>query len=238
MNAATDSRTECGITDLRALISERFQGVIPDWDQVTEQRIKTLPTGIADWDALTRGLRLGEITEICGGLGGGGMLLNQLLETGARAGWLGAWVDAGGTLEVADWEAEALGRMLWVRCDGPMTAMKATDLLLRDGNTSWVVLDLQGISQRGLGKISGNYWHRLHRLVEQRENALVVLTPSALVEGVRVRVATEGHWTLDDLERPRAALQEDSRVRVFVRGRTPHLGSLDKLTEPEGRMSA
>ncbi len=235
MNCATLISQEGVITDLRSLLAERFQGAIPNWQHAAEVPRKTCATGIPEWDALTSGVRLGEITEICGGLGGTGVMLDRLLANGAQAGWLGAWVDAGGTLEVADWNAEALGRMLWVHCESPMTAMKAVDLLLRDGNTAWVVLDLQGVSQRSLGRISGNYWHRLHRLVEQRENVLIVLTPSALVEGVRVRVVAEECWTLEDLEQPRSTLCENNRVRVYVRGKTPQL---ERFTRPEGRKHA
>jgi hypothetical protein len=231
MNTTTAASPECVITDLRALLNERFKGATPDWAQAQEVRGKTLSTGIAEWDKLTDGIRLGEITEICGGLGGAGIMLDHLLETSARAGWLGAWVDAGGTLEVTDWRTESLVRMLWVRCANPLVALKATDLLLRDGNAAWVVLDLQGVTQQALGKISGNYWHRLHRLVEQRENTLVVLTPNALVEGVRVRVAAENRWTLDDLEQPRALLKERNQVRIYVRGRAPQLNDFHHFKE-------
>ena len=211
--------THAVIADLRALLSARFQGAEPEWE--AQPAGKTLLTGISEWDAQTQGLRLGEVAEICGGLGGAGLLMDALLDACAMRGWLGAWIDTGDTLEVADWEAQRLRRMLLVRCGEPLEALKAADLLLRDGNASWVVLDLQGVSQGALRRISNSHWHRFHRLVEQRDNALVVLTPSPMVEGARVRVAVGRAWTLDALERPRGTLQREVSAQVFVRGRTP-----------------
>ena len=207
------------IADLRALLAVRFAGTAPGWEAESER--KTLSTCLEEWDAQTQGLRLGEVTEICGGLGGAGLVMDALLEASAKRGWLGAWVDAGDTLEVADWESQRLRRMLWVRCGEAVLALKSVDLLLRDGNASWVVLDLQGVSPEALRRVSGSHWHRFHRLVEQRENVLVVLTPTPIVEGARVRVAVGCGWTLDALERPREALRREALVQVFVRGRTP-----------------
>jgi hypothetical protein len=262
MSALAFPTPAAAMAELRALMVERFPGGIPDWQQSGAPVVpvaapvgggRALRTGVASWDALTGGLRLGQITEICGGLGGAGVLLDGLLARGAESGWLGGWVDVGGTLEVADWAQEALGRMVWVRCEGVLSAMKAVDLLLRDGNTSWVILDLQGVSRRSLGGISGSTWHRLHRLVEQRENALVVVTPEPRVEGVRVRIAVEGMervgrgWTLEDLELPRSGLREglwrgENRVRVYVRGRTPSsepsMSSMSSMSSMGARMSA
>jgi len=188
---------------------------------LTPSGIAPLPTGIAAWDTAAGGLRMGEVTEVCGSLGGTGLVMDRLLETSALAGWLGAWVDAGDSLEVRDWEAHALQRILWVRCRTPLMALKGTDLLLRDGNLSWVALDLQAVSEPALRRISGQHWHRFHRLVEHRGNALLVLTPSPMVEGAKVRVLSRQRWTLASLNLPRSDLLEDASPQVFLRGRQP-----------------
>ncbi|NBV32738.1 MAG: hypothetical protein EBR81_02780, partial [Proteobacteria bacterium] len=62
------------IADLRALLAGRFAGTAPVWE--AEPSRKTLSTGVAEWDAQTQGLRLGEVTEICGGLGGAGLIMD------------------------------------------------------------------------------------------------------------------------------------------------------------------
>ncbi len=181
----------------------------------------TLPTGIAAWDEAAGGLRLGEVTEICGSLGGTGLVMDRLLEASAAAGWLGAWVDAGDALEVEDWNTLALRRILWVRCRNPLMALKSADLLLRDGNLSWVTLDLQAVSETALRRISGQHWHRFHRLVAHHGNALLVLSPSPMVEGAKVRVLSRQPWPLESLNLPRRDLLANSCFEVFVRGRQP-----------------
>ena len=198
-----------------------------------------LPTGIAPWDKAAGGLRLGEVTEVCGSLGGTGLVMDRLLEASAAAGWLGAWVDAGDALEVEDWDALALRRMLWVRCRTPLMALKSADLLLRDGNLSWVALDLQAVSEKALRRISGQHWHRFHRLVAHRGNVLLVLSPSPMVEGARVRILSRRPWPMESLNLPRRDLLAHSSLEVFVRGRQPGGLSAPELHPSESqRMTA
>lgn len=201
-----------GITPLQPGATPVQHGIAPP---------STLPTGIASWDEAAGGLRLGEVTEVCGTLGGTGLVMARLLEASASAGWLGAWVDAGDALEVEDWDTLALRRMLWVRCSTPLMALKSADLLLRDGNLSWVALDLQAVSETALRRISGQHWHRFHRLVAHRGNALLVLSPSPMVEGAKVRILSRKPWPLEALNLPRRDLLAHAYLEVFVRGRQP-----------------
>jgi hypothetical protein len=236
MNAVS-SEERSKITDLRALLAERFPASpshLASETPVPEHQPGrlTLPTGIPAWDAVTDGLRLGEITELCGRFGGIGLLMDTLLSTCAAAGWLGAWVDAGDSLEACDWNPEALRRMVWVRCQDPLMAIKGADMLLRDGNLSWVVLDLQSAPPQAVRRISGQHWHRFHRLVEHHRNALLVLTSSPMVEGAKVRILSTAPWTLEAIARDRNSLRLETDIQVFVRGRMPALTS-----EPAGRFS-
>lgn len=178
-----------------------------------------LPTGIKKWDACVGGLRLKEVTEVFGTLGNTGLVMDRLLEATMKAGWLGAWVDAGDAMEVEDWDESALQRIVWVRCTDPMMALKATDLLLRDGNLSWVTLDLQSASPAALRRISAQYWHRFHRLVENCGNSLIVLTPMPMVEGAKVRVAGRRRLNFSSIHLSRRELCDTKSVDVFVRGR-------------------
>jgi hypothetical protein len=201
--------------------------------EVARPKAKSLPTGIGQWDARAGGLRLGEVTEVCGTLGGTGLLMEHLLEASREAGWLGAWVDAGDSLEMEDWDPEALRRIVWMRCKDPLMALKGADLLLRDGNLSWVTLDLQAVAGSALRRIAAHHWHRFHRLVEHRANALVVLTPAPMVEGAKVRVLSREIHTLHALHQPRRTLQTAAAFEVFVRGRQP--GAVPHGTaEPHG----
>jgi hypothetical protein len=210
------------VAELRSLLAERFQQAHTAVEPASGRL--PLPTGFAHWDALTGGVRPGEITEICGALGATHLVWEGVLERLTRAGRLGAWVDAGDSLEVADWCPRQLQRLLWVRCRDVLTALKAADLLLRDGNCSWVALDLQAAAPRALRGVCGTHWHRFHRLLAQQGSTLLVLSRTPLVEGVRVRVLADESWELNALERPRSELREEAPLQVFVRGRMPEGG--------------
>jgi hypothetical protein len=97
--------------------------------------------------------------------------------------------------------------------------VKATDLLLRDGNLPLVLLDLQTMAPRQLGRIPMSTWHRFQRLVEMSGTALVVLTPQPIVEAARIRIALNAHWDLAVLKRPRRELLANIAVQIFRRGR-------------------
>ena len=86
------------LEELRSLLAERFQHALPAAQPPPAP--VPLPTGLPAWDAQTGGIRPGEITEICGGLAATHLVLEGVLESFFRAGWLGAWVDAGNSLDV------------------------------------------------------------------------------------------------------------------------------------------
>lgn len=240
MNACPAEDKPAHIEDLRALLHVRFPGSTqplshseqdhrPDSAGGGSPR-NVLQTGIADWDSRAGGLRLGEVAEICGRLGASGLVMDALIQAASESGRLGAWVDAGDCLEVEAWQPAWLERMVWVRCQDPLTALKAADLLLRDGNLSWVTLDLQGTAPASLRRISAQHWHRFHRLVRHQGNTLLVLTPSPMVEGVKVRLAASQTATLESLDLPRTLLRGDLRAQVFVRGQQPGV----PVADPEG----
>lgn len=213
------------VDELRALLFERF----PESRPTAPVFQSVLSTGIKTWDALTGGLRRGEVSEVCGYFGSTSLVLEKLLAAATQAGWLGAWVDAGDALEVADWNEEMLRRMVWVRCPDTPTAMRAADLLLRDGNLCWVVLDLQCCPLRALRKIPAHHWHRFHRLTNHHQTALVVLSPAPLVEGTRVRIVGPSPWPLDSLCSERNPLHGLNQLRVHIRGLPPSLHPLPEI---------
>ena len=110
-------------------------------------------------------------------------------------------------------------RVLGVFCETADQGVKVTDLLLRDGNLPLVLLDLQAMPLRSLGRIPANTWHRFQRLVEKSGTALVVMTPQPLVEAARMRITLRGNWDLAALRRPRRELIDDVEVQVFRRGK-------------------
>ena len=202
------------LDELRQMLADRF-GSAP-----VRKSGGFMPTGLAAWDA-EGGLQKSVLTEVCGGSGDGSLILGSVLETTARQGGTSALVDASGSLEVADWPAETLRRLLWVDCRNIKPALNATDLLLRDGNCPLVVLDLHGLDAKALRSIPSSTWHRFHRLLEQSASALLVLSPQPLVEGARMRIASQTDWTLSALDQPRQQLREAMVLRIYKKGAAP-----------------
>lgn len=195
------------LIELRRVLAEKFPAApVP--------KTGILPTGIEVIDRVEGGLRLGAMTEISGTPAGSSLLLAAMLSMMAKEKRLGALVDCGAFFDPGSFRPGALKRMLWVRCGLPAEAVKAADLLLRDGNLSLLVLDLQGAELRG---VPANTWHRFQRLVEQGSMALAVFTPRPLVEGASVRICVNWRWNFQAIEDRRMQLLASLGARVTSR---------------------
>jgi hypothetical protein len=173
-----------------------------------------VPTGVEALDAATGGLRRGAVTEFSGSTGQGSLFFSALLETTGRERWHMALIDAADQFEPADWDAAAMRRLLWVRSREAKKALRAADLLLRDGNLPLVVLDFQGVPVKQLRGIPTNVWHRLQRVVEESGVALVVLSRWPMVEGARVRVEADARLGLEAMRVKRRDLAAGMTLRV------------------------
>lgn len=176
------------------------------------------PTGVAALDEAVGGLRRGAVSEFSGSTGSGSLFLAALLEMSGRERWPLALVDAGDAFEPGDWDEAALRRVLWVRCREAKPALRAVDLLLRDGNLPLIVLDVQGLADRELARIPVNVWHRLQRVIEPTGGALVVLSRWPLVEGARVRLVAPERWGLEALRGRRTERARALRLAVREKG--------------------
>lgn len=162
-------------------------------------------TGIASVDALTGGVSLGCLTEICGSNSSGRTsVLMSLLAECMRRDQVCALVDASDAFDPHSAAAAGveLNKLLWVRCgqkksgdrvigssdevkspDHPITrppdaleqALKCTDLLLQAGGFGLVVLDLGDIPVAAARRIPLTTWFRFRRAVEHTATALVVV---------------------------------------------------------------
>ncbi len=155
-------------------------------------------------DALS--LQQGAITEVVTPRAGAGLLVCGLLERESACRELTALVDGGDSFDPWSIDASALERLLWVRSREPSEAIRAGDLLLRDGNIPLVILDLQTHTQRAVQGLPSSTWHRLRMLAEKSGAALCVLTPVRAVMCARTRVRLEHDFeSMEPLEN-RAAL--------------------------------
>jgi hypothetical protein len=180
-------------------------------------RRDVVATGVEALDAATDGLQRGAVSEFSGSTGHGSLFLAALLELAGRERWHLALIDAADQFEPADWDGAALRRMLWVRCpkeQGARKALRAADLLLRDGNLPLIVLDLQGVPVAQIRRIPANVWHRYQRVVEESGVTLVVLSRWPMVEGARVRIEADGRLGLAAMRGKRRELAARMPLRV------------------------
>src|SRR5204863_28205 len=80
-----------------------------------------------------------------------------------------------------------------------LKAIKAADLLLRDGNFPLVIVDLILNSPEELRKIPQTTWYRLQRLVESVPTACLVLTRYGMVNSAQLKLVLENSWNLEIL---------------------------------------
>jgi len=197
------------LDSLRALVEGKFPN-----RSVRPGRRRRI--GCRALDDESGGLRTGAVTEVTGSSSGVQVLLAALLESAVREGFHVGLVDASRSFHPADWPTNQLNRMLWVMCNDPRLAVQAVDFLIRDGNLPFLVLDLQGMQE--VGKVPASSWHRFHRLVEQSEIALLVLSSRPVVEGAAMRIVAHraGHLAARLSERQKLVEQLD--LQIFERG--------------------
>jgi hypothetical protein len=208
--AFVDGTTAERMKALRELVAEKYP----------ETEIKpagVFRVGVAEVDEAEGGLRRGALTEVVGPVSGGALLISALLLALHEQATFGALIDAGSTFDPQSADPATLPRLLWVRCADAMQAVKAADLLLRDGNLPLVVLDLQNVRPREARKVPASTWHRFQRLSEPGGTAFVVLSTQPLVEGAQVRIALRQRWTLAAMRQRRTKLLREVRAQVFTR---------------------
>jgi hypothetical protein len=145
------------------------------------------------------------------------LLLAAVADTALHDGLFVGLIDAANSFEPSDWADEHLRRILWVMCGAAAPAIRAADILLRDGNLPVVLLDLQMLPASQLQSIPASTWHRFQRVIEPTATVLMVLTPQPLVEGASVRMAIRTDLTLEAMQLPRSLLWEHLHVQVFER---------------------
>lgn len=190
---AHDHETREGkITELRALLAEKF----PRTAACRSGIVLPAGNGLPD-------LRSGIVTEVTGSPGSGALFLDALITAAQGSGSLVALVDGSGSFDVTAMQGQP-GRLLWVLCGGAAIAIKAADLLLRDGNLPLVVLDLQ--LNRDLRRIPATTWYRFQRIIEPSAAAFVVLTPHPMVGSAAERFELRGERTFGEMRRRRTEL--------------------------------
>ena len=209
------------IIDLRNLLAERF----PRPSCATASR---LITGLPCLEKPIRsGLPRGAITEVisparsathsvAGGPGtsaGSASLIHALIHCAYRNNYFLALIDGRDSFDACGLDNAWLQHLLWVRCSKASEAIKAADLLLRDGNFPLVIVDLVLNAPEELRKIPQTHWYRLQRLVEVLPTACLVLTRYDMVGSAQLKLVLENSWDIQTFESEGAL----SRLRIVMK---------------------
>jgi hypothetical protein len=200
------------IIDLRKLLAERF----PHPAVTTATR---LFTGLPFLDQPTGGgLPRGALTELISPRTstGSASLIHALIHGAHRDSYFVALIDGRDSFDPCGLDNDFLRCLLWVRCSKASEAIKAADLLLRDGNFPFVIVDLVLNSPEELRKIPQTNWYRLQRLVELAPTACLVLTRYEMVGSAKLKLVLENSWNLETISQMRIVVKR-SHVQPEVR---------------------
>ncbi|MFL6545654.1 MAG: hypothetical protein ACJ8LM_10815 [Candidatus Udaeobacter sp.] len=206
------------IIDLRKLLAERF----PHAPAAPTTRLVTLP--VLD-ESTEGGLPRGAITELISPQisAGSASLIHALLHAAHRDNYSLALIDGRDSFDPCGLNNASMRHLLWVRCSKAPEAIKAADLLLRDGNFPLVIVDLVLNSPEELRKIPQTTWYRLQRLVELAPTACLVLARQGIVSSAQLKIVLENSWGLHHLE------DENAMAQLRFRVQRSHLGRFQKF---------
>ena len=123
-------------------------------------------------------------------------------------------IDARDRFDSASFSTEACQRLLWLRCRETHQALQSADLLLRDGNLPFILLDLSSLPTRELRRIPTSAWHRLRQLAETSQCTLLALTPSPLVPRAALRLTLTRDFDLQHLDLSRRELVQNLQAEA------------------------
>ena len=197
------------IVDLRKLLAERFpHPAMPASSFFT--------TGLSFLDQIGGGgLPKSAITELITPKRSAGStsLVHELLRSAQRDQHFVALIDGSDSFDPGSSDNSALRHLLWVRCRKAFDAIKAADLLLRDGNFPLVIVDLVLNTPQELRKIPKTSWYRLQRLVEPVPTACLIINRQGMVSSAQLKLVLENSWTLETLEKDDAISHLRFRVQ-------------------------
>jgi hypothetical protein len=211
--------TAAAIIDLRKALAERFP-------ERAQPATTVLPTYLPFLDRITGGgFPKSAITELISPRpsAGSASIIHALLQSAQRDQHFIALIDGSDSFDPGSSDNSALRHLLWIRCRKAFDAVKAADLLLRDGNFPLVIVDLVLNSPEELRKIPQTSWYRLQRLAEAVPSACLIINRQSMVSSAQLKIVLEHSWNLNDLEKenPISKLQfrvQRSHVKSLVTG--------------------
>jgi hypothetical protein len=199
--------TRAAIIDLRKALSERFP-------ERPMRSTSAFFTGLPLLDRIG-GLPKNALTELIAPRisAGSSSLIHAILKSAQQNGQLIALIDGTDSFDPASSDNSAVRHLLWIRCRKTFDAIKAADLLLRDGNFPLVIVDLALNAPEEMRKIPQTSWYRLQRLVEATPTACLVINRESMVSSAQLKIVLENSWTLAALEEENALSHLRFRIR-------------------------
>jgi hypothetical protein len=206
MSAASDK-----ILLLRKLLADRFGE-----SEFSEEEVYSTGLPSLDDASIPRAALTEIVTSTASGPGGA-LLLYGLLHAAILKGEQVILVDGKRAFDPKGLPQAELNRLLWMRCGDALQAIKAADLVVRDGNIPLVILLLTLNAPGELRRIPATAWHRLQMLAEKSAVTLMVFTPQAQIGCARLRLSVSGAFPLEKLHECRRELLPALEIQVARR---------------------
>lgn len=122
-----------------------------------------------------------------------------------------ALIDGRDSFDPCSFAAADCAKLLWIRCQTPEQAIKAADLILRDGNLPRVIIDLLAFPFAELRNIPNSAWQRLKQSIEINDLSVIALSPQAWIPCTRMRLSMHTGFRLAHLAASRPELIQQVR---------------------------
>jgi hypothetical protein len=196
------------ILQLRQLLAERFGR-----ESIGEEICYSTGLPALDEIGVPRGALSELVTTPTAGPGGS-LLLYGLLHAALREGERVVLIDGKDSFAPKSLPQADLDRLVWVRCRDAGQAIKAADLVVRDGNVPLVIALLTLNPAGELRRIPPTAWQRLQLLAEKSGVTLLAFMPQAQIGCARLRISVSGAFPLARLHIARDELTSGLALRV------------------------
>ena len=142
-----------------------------------------------------------------------GLLLSEILGDPEAISSLPDFVLVDGdSFDPESFSGATCSRLLWVRCGTATDLIRAADLLIRDGNIPFILLDACSFPAAELRAIPATHWWRLKQMAERGGCRVLVLSPFPLVPCATLRLSISSSFSLADFDRHRSELTPQIKV--------------------------
>jgi hypothetical protein len=155
-------------------------------------------------EILQGGYAPGKITEVVEPLPscGAQSLIHAAIQNARNQLKFVALVDTFNQFDPQSESDDSLESLLWVRCDKMKLAIKACDILVRDGNFALLILDMRPRPGNRVGYIQPQMWYRIQRTCEQSQLPFLVFSHESQVPCAFQRIQLNQTFDLDYIDHP------------------------------------